>query len=151
MVIGVVVMLKKTLITSILVILVLTLSVEPTITYRTAFSTESPIKHVIEILMENHTFDNLFGAYSTNHPLENLTTSIIQQNKLKPVPNGTYSTPNPPEGYVAYHRDWNNGAMNGFMSAEGPVGMTYFTAAQLAPEWSLAQEYGLADHFFVST
>ena len=135
----------------IFIIMALALNVEPLITSSETTGTQSPIKHVIEILMENHTFDNLFGAYSTNHPLENLTTSIILQNKLKPVPIGTYSTPNPPEGYVAYHRDWNNGAMNGFMSAEGPVGMTYFTAAQLAPEWSLAQEYGLADHFFVST
>ena len=66
----------------IFIIMALALNVEPLITSSETTGTQSPIKHVIEILMENHTFDNIFGAYSTNHLLENLTTSIIQQNKL---------------------------------------------------------------------
>ncbi len=121
----------------------------------------TPIRHVIIVTMENHSFDNLFGVYpyggnSTNSSVvsnltvpSNLASSGLTAN-LSPVPEGQYSTANPVEGYTAYHLDWNNGAMNGFSANSGKQSMTYFTAVQMSPEWALAQQYALGDMYFSS-
>ncbi len=122
----------------------------------------TPIRHVIIVTMENHSFDNLFGAYpyggtspasSTIGNLtvpDNLYTSLNKGN-LTPVPQGTFRTANPVEGYTAYHLDWNNGRMNGFRANSGAQSMTYFTASQMGPEWVLAQQFALGDMYFSST
>lgn len=120
----------------------------------------TPIKHVINIYFENHTFDNFFGTYPNNPTSANQTliseiskpvnllnnTSLM--NSLTPVATGTFSTPNPIEGYSAYHIDWNHGKMNGFIQGSGQPSMTYYTAAQLGPMWDLAEEYGMSDMYF---
>ena len=126
-------------------------------------NTKTPIKHVVEIVMENRAFDNLFGVYPNTNGFAggnpyNLTVplNLLSMNnpkvlgELKAVPNGSYSTVNPIEGYLAYHGDWNHGKMNGFMNYSGPQSMRYFTAAQLAPLWVLAEQYALADNYYAS-
>ncbi len=122
---------------------------------------KTPIKHVIEIMMENHTFDNLFGIYpndpnGSNATLEsgisrpvNLLNPHSDLSGLKAVPSGTFSTPDPVEGYTAYHIDWNWGRMNGFMNGSGPESMTYYTSSQVAPEWIIAQEYAMDQSDYV--
>lgn len=128
--------------------------------YATAGGTRTPIKHVINIFLENHTFDNYFGIYPSDPQspdqavIANLTTptNLLQNstllNELTPVAPGAFSTPNPVEGYTAYHIDWNHGLLNGFVQGSGPSSMTYFTAAQLGPIWDLAEEYALGDMYF---
>lgn len=125
--------------------------------------TRTPIKHVVEIIMENHAFDNFFGVYpymngfSGGNP-DNLTVPLNLLSlhnspipgQMKAIPNGTYSSKNPVEGYVAYHGDWNHGLMNGFVNYSGPQSMSYFTSSQIAPLWDLAEEYSLADNYFAS-
>ncbi len=75
-------------------------------------STKTPIKHVIIIFLENHSFDNLFGIYPTNNTLNNslidqltIPNNLLKMNKipnyLKPVPVGIYYTKDPNE--VIYH------------------------------------------------
>ena len=122
--------------------------------------TSTPIKHVINIFLENHSFDNLFGIYpalTKNGTLsipDNLSVpdNLVGHNsilsKLTAVSDGQFATANPVEGWVPYHQDWNNGAMNGFLNGSGKQSMTYYSAAQMAPEWSLAMQYGLADNFY---
>ena len=122
----------------------------------------TPIKHVIVVTMENHSFDNLFGVYpfggnSTQSGIvSNLTVpsnlaSAGLASGLSAVPTGQVSTSNPVEGYTAYHLDWNNGQMNGFRANSGPQSMTYFTAAQMSPEWALAQQFAIGGMYFSST
>lgn len=124
-------------------------------------STRTPIKHVVFIMMENHSFDNLFGVYPTNNvtsptglaaqltkPVNLL--GIHAPTELKEVPSGVYYTPDPVEGYIAYHRDWAGGTMSGFYSNSGPQSMTYYTSAQMGVEWDLAEQYALADMYFAS-
>lgn len=123
--------------------------------------TSTPIKHLIVITMENHSFDNIFGKYPLNNASENqtLVSSITRPlnllsgnvpSGLSPVSAGSFSTGNPQEGYSAYHIDWNNGQMNGFLNGSGPNSMKYFTASQMAIEWDLAQQFSLGDMYFSS-
>ncbi len=123
--------------------------------------TRTPIKHVIFIMMENHSFDSIFGVYPTNNATSpsglaaQLTKpvnllGIHAPEELKEVPSGVYYTPDPVEGYIAYHRDWAGGAMSGFYSNSGPQSMEYYTSAQMGFEWDFAEQYALADMYFAS-
>lgn len=120
----------------------------------------TPIKHLIIVMMENHSFDNLFGVYPylsqnlTANPL-NLTVpnNLIGTgylNNLSAVPPAQNSTVNPVEGYSTYLNDWNHGLMNGFNNSSGPQSMSYFTASQMSLEWGLAQQFALGDMYFSS-
>jgi len=121
-------------------------------------NTKTPIKHLIILMMENHSFDNLFGVYGKTRSGNiangvsipyNLLSHPVTQN-LTPVPTGSYSTSNPYEGYYNYHQDWNNGSMNGFLNGSGPSSLSYFGVNQTAIEWALAQNYGIGDMYFSS-
>ena len=124
--------------------------------------TRTPISHVVFVMMENHSFDNIFGVYPTIN--ETNVSSIISQiqkptnllnlanpPQLSQVPNGMFYTQNPREGYSTYHSDWDNGLMDGFAQHSGSQSMTYFTSAQFALEWDWAQEYALGDMYFSSS
>ena len=115
----------------------------------------TPIKHVVEIMMENHSFDNVFGTYpGTPNPLGiEVPLNLLKGDdlpQLKAVPNGTFSTADPVEGYIAYHEDWNGGTMSGFLKGSGSVSMLYYTDSQLGEEWSLAEQYAIGDMYFAS-
>src|SRR5579872_2387734 len=102
---------------------------------------ETPIQHVVYVMMENHSFDNIFGVYPTDNSnppniAQNLTVPInllgdqTLLSELSAVPPGSFSTPNPHES--VYPQDFDNGKMDGFAANSGPQSMTYFTQSQLA-------------------
>lgn len=123
-------------------------------------SAQTPIKHVVVMMMENHAFDNIFGVYPTNN--ESTSNPIISQIQtptnllslgqsplgLTAIPPGTYSTPDIPHDLENETAAWNNGNMNGFLSHMGNYSLYYFTSSQMSGEWNLAEEYGLADQYF---
>ncbi|HLH86562.1 MAG TPA: alkaline phosphatase family protein [Thermoplasmataceae archaeon] len=121
-------------------------------------ATETPIKHVVILMMENHSFDNLFGIYpmtsngsvvaNITKPLNLLTAPHLSG--LQQVANGSFSTPDPYEGYGQYHTDWNEGKMNGFLNGSGPNSLDYFSANQTGLEWDMAMNYALADNYYSS-
>ncbi|MDA8055412.1 MAG: alkaline phosphatase family protein [Thermoplasmatales archaeon] len=122
-------------------------------------NTKTPIKHLIILMMENHSFDNIFGQYgrtSLGNIASNVTIplNLISRpfsQKLYPVSSGNFSTADPYEGYYNYHRDWNNGSMNGFPEGSGPNSLYYFTANQMGLEWAISQNYAMGDMYFSST
>ena len=126
-----------------------------------ASGTATPIKHVVIVMMENHSFDNIFGLYptmnlSTPSPLlsslqapdDVLGAPASAAQALTQVPNGVYSTADPNEG--VYSADWNNGKMDGFAANSGSASMTYFGPSQVAVEWDWAEQYAIADRYFSS-
>jgi phospholipase C len=119
----------------------------------------TPIKHVVDVMLENHSFDNVFGLYPTMNLTDPgaLMSSLQRPDDvldaprgvaLTQIPNGTFSTLNPNEG--VYGADWDNGKMDGFASNSGSQAMTYFSSSQLAVEWDWAEEYAVADRYFSS-
>ena len=126
-----------------------------------AAATATPIKHVVIVMMENHSFDNLFGVYPTMNssspspllsslqaPDDVLGAPASAIRSLSQVPNGTSSTANPDEG--VYPADWDNGKMDGFAANSGSVSMTYFSSSQLAVEWDWAEQYAIGDRYFAN-
>ena len=148
------------LVSTLSIVIILVLSAGIPRAYASSEDTRTPIKHLINIFLENHTFDNYFGTYPIDSSslnqgiIANLSTPVnLLQNsslmaELSPIAAGTFSTPDPIEGNTAYHIEWNHGHLNGFVEGSGPPSMTYYTAAQLGPIWDLAEEYSLADMYF---
>lgn len=137
--------------------------------------TRTPIQHIITIMLENRAFDSFFGLYPALGPgtvryAPNVTPPVNLWNStlhwtcttgtvaecspsgLEFLPNGTFSNPNPLEGYSPYHIDWDHGKMDGWLApgGSGSAGLATYTAEQMAPEWVMAQEYALGDAYFAS-
>ena len=127
--------------------------------------TVTPIKHVIVIMQENHSFDNYFGTYPTAngtlvgdivsriHRVNGLPNNVCLpygRACLSPYPALAVSTENPGEGRDVYEQDYNNGKMDGFPTNSGSQSMAYFDYRQIPAYWDYAEEYGLADNYFSS-
>ncbi len=132
-------------------------------------STRTPIKHVIFIMKENHSFDNYFELYPEGINGSLLSNPIVRElsrpyvaplNTSVPVYPGlplgsvrfSLSTSavqqNPGEGWVDYHGDWDYGRMDGWVAYSGPQSMVYLSERQLSAYWDYAEEYVLFDNWF---
>ncbi|HTU83308.1 MAG TPA: alkaline phosphatase family protein [Candidatus Acidoferrales bacterium] len=110
------------------------------------------IKHVVLIVQENHSFDNLFATFpgadgTTTGKMNNGTTVSLQESNL-------YSSELLDNSHRAYEIDYDHGKMDGFnavwVSSE-PCPMCayqYVNPAQIAPYWTMAKQYVLTDHMF---
>ncbi|HVB60043.1 MAG TPA: alkaline phosphatase family protein [Ktedonobacteraceae bacterium] len=93
----------------------------------------TPITHVVIIMMENHSFDNLFGAYPG-------VNGIKEPHASDPLPSDIdHSDP-------ATRAAYDNGKMDGFNA----TGMVQYTQQDIPNLWSYAQHFGLGDNFFSS-
>jgi phospholipase C len=121
-------------------------------------SGSSPIEHVVLIIQENRTFNNLFatfpGATGTTvgeKRVGNKTESIdLKEGNLyvKTVLNHSYQ---------AFLTAYDSGKMDGFNEVHSPRGRPentgpyqYVNPSQITPYWKLAQEYGLANAMFTT-
>src|SRR5579862_2897103 len=126
-----------------------------------ALRATSPIKHVVVIIKENHSFDNMFGRF----PGAAGTIFAMEGKKKVKMP----LTPDPLPGYVSHGKkqpgdinhdafasryDMHNGKMNFFYKAKGAqqggidVADSQYSESQIPDYWRYAASYGLADHFF---
>jgi phospholipase C len=106
--------------------------------------------HIVILVQENRTFDNLFATFpgadgTTVGKTHNGTLALRKADLESPL--------SPNNGYLFWLQDYDNGKMNGFDLV--PVGHTpgtyvyqYVDPTQIAPYWTLAKEYVLADHVF---
>ncbi len=121
--------------------------------------TSNPITHVVVMIQENRSFDNLFATY----PGADGATQ------------GLMKTPSGGEEYVpleavnlaeicdfghrrdGFLKEYDNGMMDGFGleagggRCKGPAGTKvyqYVNPSQIAPYWDIANQYVLADHMF---
>jgi phospholipase C len=111
--------------------------------------TRWPIKHVIFILKENRTYDQLFGTF----PAGNGATTANDHGKIIPLNRGHYEIPvKLPHHYKDEVRDVDGGKMDGF--GRGPK-WDPFTFSQMYQDqipnyWALARHFVLGDNFFAS-
>jgi phospholipase C len=115
-------------------------------------SLASSIQHVIVIMQENRTFDNLFNGFPGADTVQSGSVSGTPV-PLQPVPleDGTDII----HGHLAWWHAWDNGANDGFdqpkttyPSANYPY--AYVPQSETVPIWTLAQQYTLGDRMFQS-
>lgn len=111
-------------------------------------SAASKVKHVIIIIQENRSFDNLFAGfpnadaptygYTHDGTKVNLTETTFKGNGLS-------------HGFNTSLTDWDNGKMDGFDLSNPSAPLypySYLKRNLIQPYWTMAESYALADHMF---
>jgi phospholipase C len=118
-------------------------------------ASSGPIQHVVVLIQENRSFDDLFQGYPGANTVASGLTSSGQTVPLQPVTLKTgYDLTH---GLADYLSDYDNGSMDGF-NLEHVLGKTnlqfpeyaYVPQAETALYFQLAQQYVLSDDTFAS-
>jgi phospholipase C len=133
----------------------------PPLGHKTPGLSTTPIAHVVFIVQENRSFDNLFadfpGADGATRGRMKLKGGRVRWVTLQ-----AHALVNPYDiqhCHTAFLTDYDNGKMDGFgLASRGacgthgpPVGTgayQYVEPSQIAPYFAIAHEWGLADHMF---
>jgi phospholipase C len=115
----------------------------------------SPIKHVVVIVEENHTFDNYFGFYPGVNGVNGSialpgSPGAAPTVQLYPLENVTLIA-NLNNSWSAAHEAYDNGKMDGFVTAQGSkLTMGYYDYRSIPYYWDYASQFVLMDDFFTS-
>ncbi|HEV2381653.1 MAG TPA: alkaline phosphatase family protein [Terriglobia bacterium] len=108
------------------------------------------IQHVVIILQENRTVDNLFNGF----PGAETVTSGMSNGQSVPLQPVTLEQGSALDNsHAGWVKDWNQGAMDGFAHpATGypnpSLAYGYVPQSETAPYWTLAKAYTFGDHMF---
>ena len=114
-------------------------------------SSTCPIKHVVFIVKENHSYDNLFARFPN---ADGTSTAMVGNTQ---VPLGVTPDHLPfdiSHGFDAASTGTNGGQMNGFYKINGAnqfgqdLADTAYRQQDIPNYWSYASHFTLADHFF---
>jgi phospholipase C len=113
--------------------------------------TRWPIEHVVFLIKENRTFDNLFGTF----PGANGTSVGYDDGDRRRLVRGTdgsIGSEDIPHCYTCSLAAWNHGKMDGFNQdpASDRWAYTQLVRSQLPNYWHWAARFVLADNFFSS-
>jgi phospholipase C len=114
-----------------------------------ATDTRWPIKRAIYVMMENRSFDNLFGRF----PGANGTTVGVKAGREVPLAPCPHWLPGDlPHDRAAHLNDVNGGAYDGFGNGQfgDPWAYTTFDGDTIPNYWSWARDYVLCDNFYGS-
>jgi phospholipase C len=111
-----------------------------------------PIQHVVVIVEENRSFDNVFAGYpGADAPM----TGKLHSGRVVALTPINFDTVDVDHSYGASIQDYDGGKMDGFernwTSNNRPAGRfaySYLERKLVAPYWSLARQYTLADRMF---
>ena len=103
----------------------------------------SPIKHVVIIMQENRSFDNLFNGYPGADTVRS-GMRYGQQVALQPVPLGDGRDLN--HSHTGWWKQWHHGKLDGFSD----MAYAYVPRSDVRPYWNLAAAYTLGDRMFQS-
>ncbi len=110
----------------------------------------SPIQHIVVIMQENRSFDNLFNGFPGADTAQS-GMSGGQSVALTPVSLG--DSRDLDHSHTRWAKDWDNGHMDGFaQSGASPATLpySYVPESDVEEYWSLARQYVLGDRMFQS-
>jgi phospholipase C len=123
------------------------------------------IEHVVVLMMENRSFDHVFGALSLHEGRddvdglrEGMGNEDADGNFVAPFRIDQHCQADPPHGWDASHRQWNEGRNDGFVrehaarvGAElGPQVMAYQDRSTSPVSYALADHYTICQRWFAS-
>jgi phospholipase C len=116
-------------------------------------TTLNSIQHVIIACQENHSFDVYFGYYPRAGKFG------IPSNYSQPDGSGgtvkPHHFPRPTSDDIDHtwqsiHSEWNHGAMDGFVTTDGPSTLGYYDGFDLAYYYALGDSFTLCGNYFCS-
>ena len=112
----------------------------------------TPIKHVIIIMQENRSFDNLFNGFpGADTVTSGMSNGVVVPLQPVPLEQGT----DVGHSHRDWYEDYNGGKMDGFAHAGSyPIPnlpYAYVPQSETVPLWTLAKAYTLGDRMFQSS
>jgi phospholipase C len=126
---------------------------------------QSPIAHLIVVMMQNNSFDHLFGTFPNANGLDPTAASYYQVDSSGKTVHPTLLTDLAPGNVnhtrASYTAAYDDGKMDKYAHENGDVSMGYFDDSSVGTAsdgtlhgvetlWSYAEQYALADNFFAS-
>jgi phospholipase C len=125
------------------------------------------IEHIVVVMMENHSFDNVLGVLGRGDGLTTRRASVTPWNPHGVVNSNPYSngdvqhafhmpttcqlSAEPSQEWAACHVQYDGGKVDGFVrSPSGPVAMGYWDGTDLPFTYDLARTFPIADRWFCS-
>ena len=115
----------------------------------TTLDTTWPIKRVVYLMLENRSFDNMFGRFPG---AEGTTTGLAFGEPRDLIPCPDWLPGDIPHDLSAHLKNENRGAQDGFaIGAFGdPYAYSQFSQQDIPAYWEWGKEYAICDHFFGS-
>lgn len=117
-------------------------------------STNTPVKHLIVVVMQNSSFDHLFGTFpGANGPKPGVPGFNQKDSQGKMVAPFLLTNLNPsdlPHTPSSYRTTVDNGLMDKFAATNGDEAMGFYdnTVQGMDRLWGFAQQFALADNYF---
>jgi phospholipase C len=114
------------------------------------------IKNVVVVIMQNRSFDNLFGTFSGANGIQPGVPGFTQKTStgatVTPQLLTSVATPDLPHARGDFLRVWDNGLMDKYAFFNGVTSMGHYdnTTPGMSTLWGWAQQFALADNFFPS-
>jgi phospholipase C len=125
----------------------------------------SPIDHLIIVMMQNNSFDHLFGTFPNANGLDRSAASYKQVDAhgkiVHPVLLTNLAPGNVNHTQASYSAAYDDGKMDRYAYENGDMSMDYFDDRSIGTAtdgtrygvetlWSYARQYALADNFFAA-
>jgi phospholipase C len=123
------------------------------------------IEHIVVLMMENHSFDNLLGMVPhqvpgrrsvdgwrfqggepVNFNLDASGNKVIAAHGSSPC----QLVGKPSQTWNASHESWDNGLNDGFVKASGPVAMQFWDKTDIPFTYSLVEHFPIGERYFSS-
>lgn len=110
----------------------------------------SPIEHIVVIMQENRTFDNLFNGF----PGADTVLSGVSDGVEIPLSSVSIADSRDlNHTHARWWEDWNHGKMDGFAQRDAKpstLPYSYVPKSEIEPYWTMATQYTLGDRMFQS-
>jgi phospholipase C len=117
---------------------------------------QNQIKNVIVVIMQNRSFDHLFGTFPGANGIQPGVPGFTQKDSkgatVTPHLLTDTGIPDLPHARSDFLRVWDNGGMDKYAFFNGDTSMGHFdnTTPGMSTLWGWAQQFALADNFFPS-
>src|SRR5450631_3268499 len=107
----------------------------------------TPIQHIVVIMQENRSFDNLFNGFPGADTVQSgKHKGVTVPLALTPLGNG----PDLDHSHIGWWRQWDGGAMDNFGTDTNLLAYSYVSPSEVTPYWTLARDFTLGDRMFQS-
>jgi phospholipase C len=122
------------------------------------------IKHVVVLMMENHSFDNFLGMVPYQVPGREMVDGFTRRRgrltNFNPGPDGRVRAQHavspcqlpgkPTQAWNASHISFDGGRNDGFVKASGPIAMRFWDKRDRPFMYSLVEHYPIGQRYFCS-